>query len=856
MKIISQKIRKCGRCEFWNPDRVTGGKGNKDSGVMIIGESTGRTEIYKPDDYPNKENEVFIGEAGGILNWGLRKAKFIKYGKRYKKAYFTNVLKCYPSRDDTLDTVDITAEHKKKCSAFLKKEFRTVKPKFVLLLGSHALQVVSGDYGASIMERRGFWYYNKEFDFWYLPTVHPAFVGRNWGSTSSFVHDLKRFASAVKRGRVPKQKVGTNYNTVRSIASVKKLFAKLMKVDRFSWDLETTSLKFWDPNEEIIGISFCYEKGKAYWLPLLGQSKIENKKELVRKPLWSPRQRRILMKGLKQVMEKSPAKKDGQNTKYDINWMASVGITVRNVDWDVMQFHHLIDENTESNLTYLTIYYNLYFPRYEDELKAYIKKYKGESRYEFVPPKILSKYACADSDAVFRISKIQRSISNERQRHLYYTQSVPLSKMLSKLEQKGALIDLGRITELEEMYQKKIDMETKKLCKLLKIDDFNVASNPQMQKMLFGKGKGSLGLKPVGRPSSAGNYSTGKDAILFLKRIHSRKKRVIKVLNFIEEIRKMRKMKSTYLTGYHKLADHNDRLHTSYLSTGTVTGRPSSTAPNLMNIPRDIIFRSLFIASEGRKLISADYSQIEARLMAWLANELKLIQQFNTPGFDIHDYNSAKVRKIDIKDVVKEQRNVDKAVTFGINYGRSNRSIAEYYDLDLDFVTDFVTEYFREFRKIWLFRERMKKLSKKQGYLQNEVGRRRHFTGYEWLYSKEMLDVAITESDTNHDWFVSNVESGMERQAINFPIQSYAHDILVQRADATQRAIDKAGLDAFPVLTVYDCVVWSAADEDVEEVEKIVKNVLLLRKRKKNTKTGKRYKIDFSVEIKTAANWS
>jgi len=859
MKIISQKINSCGRCKFWNPYRVVGGKGNKDSGVMIIGEGPGKSEVYQDeDDYPTTEtNEVFVGESGGILNWGLRKVGLIDYKKRYEKAYFTNVIKCYPSNNLSLDSVDITAEHKKKCFPWLRGEIAKVKPKFVLLLGAHAFQAVSGNYNASILDCRGFWYWSEKYKFWYLPTLHPAYVSRNWGATSSFIHDLKRFKSAVDKGKVPEQKLGTKYTDIRTLKGAKNLFKKLMKVKRFSWDTETTSLKFWDPDEEIIGVSFCVKSGEAYWLPLIGQSELdEETKEIVRNRIWTDKDLKTIMAGLKKVMEESPSKKDGQNTKYDVNWMHSIGIKVQNVDWDVMQFHHLVDENTFSNLTYLTIYYDLYFPKYDDELKPHIKKVKGDDRYEFVPTDILGKYSCADSDAVFRISRKQRMRSNSRQRHLYRNQSYPLSKFLSKLERIGAMVDLGRITELEDAYQKKIDNETKKLCKLLKIKDFNVASNPQMQQMLFGTGKGSLGLKPVGRASSAGNYGTGKDSILFLKRNYAKQPRVIKILNYVQEIRQMRKMKSTYLTGYSKLADHNARLHTSYLSTGTVTGRPSSTAPNLMNIPRDPIFRNIFVSGKGRTLISADYSQIEARLMAWLANEFKLIKQFADPEFDIHDYNSAKVRGIDIKDVIKEQRDIDKAVTFGINYGRSNKSIADYYNLDLDFVTDFVDAYFREFRKIWRWRELQKQLSKKQGYLQNEVGRRRHFTGYEWLYSKEMKDVGLRDSYTDHDWFISNVESGMERQAINFPIQSLAHDFLTQRATLVERELKRLGLDAKPILEVYDCVVYECADEDLEEAELVIRNLLPLQRKKKSKKTGKKYKIDFSVELKVAANWS
>lgn len=855
-KIITQRINKCGRCEFWNPNRVTGGKGNKNSGVMIVGEVVGRSEIYVPDDEPDKENEVFIGEAGAILNWGLRKVGFMKYGERYEKAYFTNAIKCYPSIDKTLNQIPITAEHKKKCSSFLKKEIKKVKPKFVLVLGSNAYQSISGDHNASILSERGFWRWSEKYNFWYMPTVHPAYVGRNWGETSAFLIDLQKFANAVKTGKVPKQRLGTSYKIIKTMKGAKKLFRKLMKVKRFAWDLETTSLHFWDKNEDIIGASFCYSKGKAFYLPFMDQSELEGKSDIVRKYMWSDKEMKILYKGLKEVMEESPAKKDGQNTKYDINWMYQKGIKVQNVDWDAMQFHHLVDENTPQNLTYLTLYYNLNFPRYEDELKPYIKNVKGDLRYEFIPPKVLGVYACADADAMFRVSSIQRGMASKRQLKLFKRQSQPLSKFLGKLERNGVKIDIGRISELEDKYQKQIDTENKKLCKLIGWKDFNVNSGPQMQKLLFKKGKKSLGLKPIGRKSRAGNYGTGKDVILFLKRNYSNKKKTIKILNYIEQIRKMRKMKSTYLSGFRKQADEFDRLHTSYLSTGTVTGRPSSTSPNLMNIPRDPIFRVLFIAGKGRILLSADYSQIEARLIAWLANEIRQIIKFANPDFDIHTFNSASVRKIKESEVEKEQRDKDKAVTFGMNYGRSNKSIADFYDLDLDFVIEFVNAYFDEFKKIWKWRERQKYLSKKQGYLQNKVGRRRHFTAYEWLYSKEMKDVELSGYSEGHYFFKSMVESHMERQAMNFPIQSYAHDILTRKAKEAEKALKKAKVDAFPVLTVYDCIVYDCSKKHAKKCEKILNEVLPLTKSKVRKKTGKKYSMTFSIDIKVDKRWS
>jgi DNA polymerase-1 len=289
------------------------------------------------------------------------------------------------------------------------------------------------------------------------------------------------------------------------------------------------------------------------------------------------------------------------------------------------------------------------------------------------------------------------------------------------MEQKGVLIDVSRIKEMEGEYQKKIDAVNIKLSRSVKRDYFNVASNPQVQAVLFGDEPGCLKLRS-NKKTKTGKWSTDKDSFEYMKRKYARKKRVITVLSMIQEVRRMRKMKSTYLTGFIKLVDELNRIHTSYLSTGTVTGRLASEGPNLQNIPKDPIFRSLFIAGPGRKLIAADYSQIEARLLAWLAVELDLIQLFADTNFDPHYYNSSIFRQKPISEVTKEERSIDKAVTFGINYGRSAKSIADEYELDLDFVKGHIAQFFQTFRKIKAWRNRQITVSKKQGWIENKSG--------------------------------------------------------------------------------------------------------------------------------------
>ena len=332
-----------------------------------------------------------------------------------------------------------------------------------------------------------------------------------------------------------------------------------------------------------------------------------------------------------------------------------------------------------------------------------------------------------------------------------------------------------------------------------------------------------------------------------------------RIFDLIEEVRKMRKMKSTYLTGHKKLVDDNDRLHTSYLTTGTVTGRPSSSAPNLQNIPTDPEFRSLFISGPGRKLIVADYSQIEARLVAFLAGETKLIIKFRDPNFDIHTYVPCQILNIPENNYTKEQRTHDKAITFGITYGRSAYSIAQEYDMDIHEVEDFIEGYFTTYSKIAAFRQNNIKIAHTDFELRNRIGRIRHFPVYKWLLEehnpdmKQMLKLEekhLPESKHGRRNFVlMMLEEGADRMAINFPMQSYANDLFKRAIDKVRKEYRRRELDAFVMLDIHDCLISDVDDDDAEECLDIVKTLMPITKRLRG------HTMKFTVNAEIADHW-
>lgn len=818
---------RCNKCALCSKRRSpVYGRGLKNADLAVVGES--------PDKLGVELDDVFIGEAGGLLNWMLQKSGLLKQGvDRYSKMYITNVLKCYPARDDLSDSIDITVDMKATCRPLLSAELRAVKPKYIIALGSHAIQTLSNNYRVNITDCAGYWEYNGEYDAWVMPILHPAYVLRNWGATSRVLNDFRSVSLAIKDGGVTPYSLG-DYSYVTNVQQAKALFSELESSRFFIFDLETTALEYWKEGEEILGVSFSTQPGKAAWLPFYKTG------EHGRQAFWSPRQFTYLFGRLKKVMEDKAIKKGGQNVKFDILWLRSKGIVVRGVAWDTMQVHHIIDENTPADLTYLNVYYRTGLPNYAQTIAQYLNK---EKKYEYVPSDILAKYAAADADGPFRIFSKQRKIASPAQIKLYRTLGAATSKFAAEMEYRGALVDVPRISVLEAEYEEKIDVKGKVLAKIVKAKSFNAGSPQQVGALLFDTLK-----LPVIKKTKAKKRSVDKETMEELRRKFPSKVRVIKIIGLIEEIRKMKKMKSTYLTGFRKLVDKNNRLHTSYHTTGTVTTRLASSKPNLQNIPRDPLFRSLFVAGDGRKLVVADYKQIEAKLLAFLSNEVSLVEKFADNDFDIHMYNASVALQKDQSDVTKEERSVAKSITFGMNYGRSIGSIAKEYELEFDYVEDFVNAYFEGYKGIKAFRDRQVRISKDKLFVLNAYGCRRNFSAYEWIYSKELAAVqSLRKKLGAESYILEQLIGNIERQAINFPIQSYASNILSFAIDRIRRALRKARLDAYVVLNIHDAVITESAIECVEEVKKIVDTLMPITKQLKNG-TKMFFGADVSVE--------
>ncbi|MCK4778390.1 MAG: hypothetical protein KAS39_08405, partial [Actinomycetia bacterium] len=497
-----------------------------------------------------------------------------------------------------------------------------------------------------------------------------------------------------------------------------------------------------------------------------------------------------------------------------------------------------------------------------------------EKAYEFIPTEMLTTYGCADVDATFRIGVLQRRRAEPWMNKLYDHIARPLSIVTRHIERHGVRINIEEINELEAKYQKKIDKKRKTLSNYVQVEDFNPNSNPQMQNLLFETLKLFTPFK-----TKSGKPSTDAKSFELIEKTQGKKSKpvgngtkvVIKtLLKKVVELRTMQKMKSTYLTGMRLLADENSRVHTSYMTTGTVTSRSASRNPNLQNIPNDPIFRSLFIAGYGRFLIPADYSQIEARIMPYIAGEIPFIKKFAEEGFDVHTYNSALYRDKDIADVTKEERKQDKGITFGVNYGRSYKSIANEYDMTLESVKRKVETYYRKNPMIDSWKKNRVKESRNElpmlcknrtdFYVENPLKRRRHFSLYNWIDQPEIKAVSairdiIGEDEVSENYRLYSLRGGAERQAVNFPIQSYAAEILTMATYRVYKRLKKEVLDAFLVLTVHDCIVLDTHEAHSKQALNVLMQEMQLTQKLRDPKTGETVKLRFPIDANITPVW-
>lgn len=541
----------------------------------------------------------------------------------------------------------------------------------------------------------------------------------------------------------------------------------LNKAEKVSFDLETNSL---DPiKADIYGIAMSTKAFEGYYLDI-SRIKNEEKNKVIKKLLNALESKKII----------------GQNLKYDISVLKSNGYNLGDIYFDTMIGAYLLNPDSRKfNMDDLAKKYLNYETIKYDELigtKLFASDIKDLDQKDVV------KYAGEDADITFRLyQKLSKQIENKEMVKILHDIEMPIVPILSEMENNGVFFDKDELKKLEDEFQKKIDKAYEEMINIADYE-FNPNSPKQVGELLYDK----LGLEGK-KKTKSGNYSTDAESLEFLRDKHPIAEKLL-------EYRKYQKLQSTYVQAIPKLInDKTGRIHTSFNQTGTSTGRLSSSEPNLQNIPiRDEegerIRRTVRAQKDGWTLISADYSQIELRVLAHLTKDETLVKAYNE-NKDIHAITASQIFGVDLDDVTTDMRRIGKMVNFSLVYGASPYGLSQKLNISFKEAKQFIDRYFKLYKKVQENQENAIKIAKEKGYVETLYGRKR---------------------------YVKNIRTGshdIKRIAINTPIQGTAADIM---KFAMIKVYNKLPDYAKMILQIHDEIVLEIPEDKTEEIKKIL----------------------------------
>lgn len=600
-----------------------------------------------------------------------------------------------------------------------------------------------------------------------------------------------------------------------------KKFAKFLKKlqiqKKFAFDTETAN--FNPLAAELLGISFSWQAGQAYYL------EVKSKKLKVKSDLFNYKEDDIggvnnkWLEKLKPIFEDEQIKKYGHNIKFDIEVMASLGITVKGVAADSMIASYLLNPGSrQHNLDAVTFSEFNHQKITKEDLLG-----RGKDKIVFcqAPLEKLYNYSCEDADFTNRlVKKLVPELKKQKLNKLFEEIEMPLVLVLAMMETNGIKINKEFLVDMGKTVDKKISLLTKKTHELAGLK-FNINSTQQLRDVLFVK----LAIPAMGISKNKTGLSTGADELAKLKGQHP-------IIELIQQYRELVKLSTTYIEALPKLVNQKTgRLHTSFNQTVAATGRLSSSEPNLQNIPirtelgREI--RRTFIAERGYKLLSLDYSQIELRLAAHMSGDKKMIAAFKQ-GEDIHTATAAEINQISLTEVTPELRREAKAINFGILYGQGPHGLSQNADIPYARAKEFIDKYFVVYQGVKEFVDQTIELARDRGYAETLFGRRRF----------------LPEINSS----VLQVRKAAERMAINTPIQGTAADIIKVAMIKIQELIDKnyQSGEIKMLLQVHDELVFEVREDLVKKTAEEIKNIM---------ETVIKLKVPLAVDASAGENW-
>lgn len=600
----------------------------------------------------------------------------------------------------------------------------------------------------------------------------------------SLLKDLYNSDIKIVTSQAQAADVAIEYITITTQTQLDDLIAELEKYDSFAFDTETDSLNTYEAN--LVGLSFCAKEGRAFYIPLQHRY------------LGVPQQLELgfVLDKLKPLFADSKKVKVAHNFKFDEKVLSKYAIEINGKVDDTMIMAYVLKSSGKHDMDSLSKEHLGIEPI---AYTAIAGTGKQQQTLDQVDIEIVAKYAAEDADITFRLFNHFKALLEQDKVlfKLYCELEMPLTIILNQMEKTGVKIDATKLIQQSASLETSIkELESK--CYNLAGQEFNLSSPVQLREILFEK----LGLPPV-KKTAKGQVSTSEEVLVQLAEDYE-------IAALIMKYRHLSKLKNTYTDKLPKMLDANGRVHTSYNQTGTVTGRLSSSDPNLQNIPikspegRKI--REAFIAEDGYCIVAADYSQIELRIMAHLSKDKNLLKVFNQ-NLDIHSATAAEVLGISIDEVSSEQRRKAKAINFGLIYGMSAFGLARQLEIPRAEAQEYIDIYFNRYPSVKEYMTTAKEFAKQNGYVETILGRR--------LYLPEINSKNVMQ------------RNAAERAAINAPMQGTAADIIKKAMINVNMMISQEyNSEIKMVMQVHDELVFEVKKTKLEEIVAKIKSIM------------------------------
>lgn len=589
------------------------------------------------------------------------------------------------------------------------------------------------------------------------------------------------------------------YKLIENQADIDQFLAKISTQDFFCFDTETTSKDVFSAN--LVGMSFCWKKNEAFFVLLP-----ENREECQK-----------IVDKFKPIFENDKVLKIGQNLKFDVLMLKQYGVKVGGELFDTMIAHYLLQPELRHGMDALAEQYLKYKTITYEELTT--ENGKKNLPLRSVDKNRLADYAAEDADITFQLYEIFKDeIVKNNLDKLFKTIEMPLMHVLSEMESAGVTID--KVSLKDSSVKMTADMESiANEIYTLAGHSFNISSPKQVGDVIYNE----LNLVDKVKKTKGGQLSTSEDVLISLKSKHP-------IVEKILDYRGVKKLLSTYIDALPEIVNpRTGKIHTSFNQTVTATGRLSSSNPNLQNIPvRDSLGREIrrcFVAADDCVFLSADYSQIELRVMAHVSEDPGLIASFNS-GFDFHQDTASKIFKVPTEDVTKEMRSKAKTANFGILYGISAYGLADRLSISKSEAKEMIDSYFEAFPKVYDYLEATKQFAHDHEYVETLFGRRRF----------------IQDINSRN----GSLRQNAERNAINAPIQGTAADIIKIAMINIQREIEKRELQSRMIIQVHDELNFNVIKSEEEIMREIVK---------KEMESAFEMRVPLKVELSVATNW-